>query len=454
MNAAANRKTQTGAITLMGALFIIITLALMVLAINRMAASSITDTATQNDAVEALFIAETGIEYASYLYANGTACTALETTIGSTVSGRGSFDVTASVLNGTDCRITVQASVSSVGAGTPGASLRTINADIRLGAASGWAVGDGGAVLQWDGTNWIAGVSNTTQDLYSVHCESASNCWAVGNNAETIRWDGSSWTQVSSGTTGPLYGVSCNANNFCYSVGFRSISFGSTQVANTRFWNGGGWSAGGGDAFFDFYSAVSCTTADCYATRASGSVHRSSTSWGNVFSGAIALNGIDCAATDDCWAVGNLSGNNYYFVHYNGAGWTAQTVAAPNQVRRNLNAISCSSSNDCWAVGNRQNSRYLLVHWNGSNWVTNANYLQSGQNREDLNGVHCPSSNECWAVGEERNGWNIIRYDGAGWSYLGSAAPTPGDLNDVFVFNGSGGSGGVSLVRWQEQINN
>ncbi len=219
MNTAVNRKQQTGAVTLMGALFIIITLALMVMVINRMAASNITDTAVQNDAVEALFIAESGIEYASYLYANGTACATLETVIGNTSSGRGSFDVTGSIVNGTDCSITVTASVSSVGAGAPDASLRTINADLRPATAAGWAVGDNGAVLQWDGANWIAGVSNTTEDLYSVHCESASDCWAVGSNGETIHWDGSSWSQVSSGTSGNLFGISCNATNSCYSVG-------------------------------------------------------------------------------------------------------------------------------------------------------------------------------------------------------------------------------------------
>ena len=56
---------QGGAVTLIGALFIIITLALMVEVIQRMAASDVLDTAVQNDAVAALFIAETGIEHAS-----------------------------------------------------------------------------------------------------------------------------------------------------------------------------------------------------------------------------------------------------------------------------------------------------------------------------------------------------------------------------------------------------
>lgn len=455
MNAACRQK-QTGAVTLMGALFIIITLALMGLAINQMAASSITDTTAQNDSVEALFIAETGIEYASYRYANGTICADLYTTIGSTSSGRGKFDVTASTINGTDCGITVRASVSSTGAGTPDASLRTINAELRLDAAFGWAVGENGTILQWDGTSWLAAVSNTTEDLHSVHCESTSDCWAVGNNAETIHWDGSTWTRVTSGTNGMLRGVSCDASDSCYSVGAR-VAFGFPITGNTRFWNGITWTAGGGDSLPDYYSDVSCTSSNCYSTRSgifssAGSIRQSATSRGTVFTGTTRLNGIDCAAINNCWAVGNLSDNNYYFVHYDGVSWTSQTAAAPNQVRQNLNAISCASSSECWAVGDRQNNRYVLVHRVGDNWIANSSYLQSGQHREDLNSVHCPTSNECWAVGVERNGWNIIRYNGTDWSYTGSTAPLPGDLNDVFVFSGNGG--GVSLVRWQEQISN
>jgi len=460
MNAAANRKKQTGAVTLMGALFIIITMALMVIAINRMAASNITDTAIQNDAVEALFIAETGIEYASYLYANGTACATLETDIAKTSSGRGSFDVTSSVVNGTDCSITVTASVSSVGAGAPDASLRTINADLRPATAAGWAVGDNGAVLQWDGTNWIAGVSNTTEDLYSIHCESASDCWAVGNNAESIHWDGTTWTPVSTGTNGVLLGVSCATSGSCYAVGARNF-LGIPVIGDTRLLNGATWSSGGGTSSFNQYTDVSCPSANCFSTRmgifsSAGSIHQSATSWGTVFIGSTRLNGIDCAAADDCWAVGDLSGNQYYFVHFNGTNWTSQTQAAPNNnVRRNLNAVSCSSSSDCWAVGDVGSGRFVLVHWDGSNWIGSTTYLQSGQYRETLNGVHCPTSNECWAVGEDRNGWNIISYDGAAWGHFGSAAANPVDLNDVFVFSGGGGSGGgVSLVRWQEQINN
>ncbi len=106
---------QRGAVTLMGALVLIITLVLMIEVLHRMAASDILDTSVQNDAVEALFIAETGIEHASYLFANNTACADLAL-VGPVSAGRGSFDITTSTPVGSECSIRVTATAGVLGA--------------------------------------------------------------------------------------------------------------------------------------------------------------------------------------------------------------------------------------------------------------------------------------------------------------------------------------------------
>jgi len=105
---------QAGAVTLIGALFIIITLALMVGVLQRMAASDVLDTTAQSDAVAALFIAETGIEHASYLYANGTTCADLSL-LNNIAVGRGAFDITASSTVGSDCQIRVRGEITAFG---------------------------------------------------------------------------------------------------------------------------------------------------------------------------------------------------------------------------------------------------------------------------------------------------------------------------------------------------
>lgn len=115
---------QRGAVTLIGALFITITLALMVAVLQRMAASDMLDTAVQNDAVAAFFIAETGIEHASYLYANGSSCADLSL-INYTDVGRGRFDITESTPVADDCQIRVRGEITAFGV------QRTIEATLR-----------------------------------------------------------------------------------------------------------------------------------------------------------------------------------------------------------------------------------------------------------------------------------------------------------------------------------
>jgi hypothetical protein len=115
---------QGGAVTLIGALFIIITLALMVEVLQRMTASDVLDTAIQNDAVAALFIAETGIEHASYLHANGTSCADLSL-ITNIAAGAGNFDIQLSALVGGDCQIQVRGEITTF------AVQRIIDATLR-----------------------------------------------------------------------------------------------------------------------------------------------------------------------------------------------------------------------------------------------------------------------------------------------------------------------------------
>ncbi|HED19018.1 MAG TPA: hypothetical protein ENI74_05890 [Gammaproteobacteria bacterium] len=122
---------QRGVVTLIGALFIIVTLALMIQVLHRMAGSDILDTMMQSDSVEALFVAETGIEHASFLYANGIGCRGLNGV--SDRAGRGGFSITNAFLTGTDCRIRVHGTVSST---VTTQANRTVDADLRLAAGN------------------------------------------------------------------------------------------------------------------------------------------------------------------------------------------------------------------------------------------------------------------------------------------------------------------------------
>jgi len=122
----AHFHKQRGAVTLIGALFIIITLALMLAVLQRMAGSDILDSAGQTGSVEALFLAESGMEHAAAIYSTGTCDVGLTT--GSPVTfGSGSFsiediggnfntDFSGTALSAGECRIRVTGNVAALGA--------------------------------------------------------------------------------------------------------------------------------------------------------------------------------------------------------------------------------------------------------------------------------------------------------------------------------------------------
>ncbi len=134
-------RHQRGAVTLLGALFLIIVIIVLLNSVQRMAASDITDTALHNDSVEALFIAESGLERASWRYANGTACAAL--TGDSANTGRGNFQVISATLSGSLCVVRVRGNVITTTASNT--VSRTIDGSLTAGGSGGssWAVGQG-----------------------------------------------------------------------------------------------------------------------------------------------------------------------------------------------------------------------------------------------------------------------------------------------------------------------
>lgn len=78
-----------------------------------------------------------------------------------------------------------------------------------ISSSSGWAVGDGGAIVRWDGTKWSQVLSPIATKLEHVSCFSATNCWAVGyapaagGEGTIIHWNGAQWTRV----PGPVMGA-------------------------------------------------------------------------------------------------------------------------------------------------------------------------------------------------------------------------------------------------------
>lgn len=413
---------QTGAALVVAAIFLVVVIVVLGDVTLRLSATDVSDSSLESDAIDALFLAETGLEYAAQRFANGIACTSL--LMGSQVAfGRGDFQVTQATDVSGDCQVRVQGRV--LFNGTHLRAQRTVEGLLSPQSGGGtWAVGAGGTLLNYDGSNWALQPTVTTENLNDITCAS-SQCFAVGDNGTLLHWDGSTWTDQSTGSNN-FNAVACETDNpdSCFAVGSGGIYR----------WNSGSWNqfAGGN------YEGVYCDTNRCYFVGRSGTV----AAW--PATPEINLNnrdlaGVACLPSDDshCFAVGS-NGTVLQRMYFLGTGWW---FSAGSFTHRHLYDINCPADNFCAASGHNG----TLLQWNGS-WSA----VGSPTTNRHLMAISCEAGaiNNCIAAG--RNG-TLIHYDGSGWSTMPS--PTGNHLFGVHVSASGGGGSAVLLKRWWEIIN-
>src|SRR5262249_18677356 len=139
------------------------------------------------------------------------------------------------------------------------------------------------------------------------------------------------------------------------------------------------------------------------------------------------LKSVACVSTSDCWAVGRfLSGVAYQTLieHWDGTAWTVAVSPNSNPSQPNeFDGVTCASTSNCWAVGSFWNgtaNRTLIAQWNGTLWtmVTSPNTSASQDNA--LNDVTCNTAADCWSVGTYLVGslyrTLTLHWDGTDWS--------------------------------------
>jgi hypothetical protein len=279
-------------------------------------------------------------------------------------------------------------------------------------------------------TGWTISPTSSTLagGLYGAACTSSDVCWAVGyqhsgDNDQTLieEWDGTSWSVVTSpdvtaeggGTLdNDLSGVACASATECWAVGQYDDSSGYQHTLILG-WNGTSWSL----------------AAAPEVTPESGTVS-------NV------LNGVACASTSECWAVGSYTGSDtlaHVLVEEWGgsAPWTVSVPASlPTDSDQGvLEGVACASAGVCWATGYYRSSsgpsldedQTLVEGWDGVSWSKGASPDDSSLDNI-LYGVTCTSATECWAtgmytLGTEPNVYGqtlIEEWSGTSWSIVSS----------------------------------
>ncbi len=176
----------------------------------------------------------------------------------------------------------------------------------------GFAVGIGGLILEFDGTEWVEVNFPVTTDLRAVQFVAEDEAWAAGFSGALLHYSSGNWEQIDTGVAADFYGL--------YFAG-----------ADT------GWISGSGGTILKYdsgtftpeatpfpemtYRAIGVTS-DGMLGWAGGDDRRiieyDGESWSSVSnlpSGTWGIYGIDVRAADEAWAIGEY-GTGGLILHY------------------------------------------------------------------------------------------------------------------------------------------
>ncbi len=140
-----------------------------------------------------------------------------------------------------------------------------------------------------------------------------------------------------------------------------------------------------------------------------------------------------CASKTFCVAVGSYfdAGTRVPLIdRWNGTHWTKMSVLLPPGLARfssdKLDGVSCATTNFCMAVGD-ENGQAITAEWNGTSW----SYLPvSVESYPTLAAVSCPISTECVAVGQYDGEYGdqalaLVWTQGSSWTQLTPQLTSP-----------------------------
>jgi Tfp pilus assembly protein PilX len=405
---------------LIGALALIVIVALTSTAVTYIVTSSASSITHNNDQSNAFYIAEAGLTKAAYLASTGAVnCDSItdDSALTNIAFNNGTFTVTAtdSASNPGYCTVTAKGGIPSVA--NPTSALSTVSAELESSSIdTGWLVGQQNSdifMAQWDGSTWTPYTDTShlpNKELTAIAVVSADDIWSVGKreggNALLIKWNGSNWTRYlpSPSVNKDLHDVACISANDCWAVG---------DSRTFLHWNGSTWTSGNVD-----------------------------TSGGDAVPNKT-IYSISCTASNDCWAVGDNSGGAL-FAYWNGTQWKRVSGGA-SVANEDLYDVYCTASNDCWAVGNKYSAtESLFMHWNGSTWSRVAPGSPSPSS--DINMVSCTTANSCWAGGASGL---VARWNGSNWTEFSSPVSNL-HINGIDVQPPTG-AGSTEFINWKQE---
>ena len=280
------------------------------------------------------------------------------------------------------------------------------------------AGGQAYCIAKWDGSNWSAvgsgvdGGAPGTFTQVSALAVAGGNIYAGGNftmaggaTANNFAWwNGNSWTAMGSGLGGSPPGEYPNISALAVSgndvyIGGNFTTVGSNAVNHIAKWNGSGWSGLG----FGVNS-------DVYALAVSGS---------NIYAGGnftTATNGNGTAVTVKC--ITKWDGNSWSAL---GSGMGA-LYGSPSVSALAVSSNSLYVGGNFTAAGG--GAANYVAKWNGSSWTNLASGLNGGVSALAVSGSNVFAGGYFTSAANTAGVWfavnSIARWNGKSWAALGS----------------------------------
>ena len=254
----------------------------------------------------------------------------------------------------------------------------------------GWALGDEGTILRYDGSSWETTASPSTYRLYDLVMTTVSSGWAVGDYGTVLRFDDGRWTvwpQKIPNTN--LHAIAMPGPDSGWAVG---------RAGTILAFDGERWKAmDSSPTTFPLHDVVSISPTAAFAVGGGGTILAlHGDTWGLEPSPTQhTLKAIAMSSPDAGWAVGEGG----TILQYDGIGWTC--VDSP--VDDPLHALAIVAPDDVWAAGQAG----LLVHYDGTSWTR-----VIGPTAYSLYGLAQGSDGDIWAVGF---GGTVLRYTDEEW---------------------------------------
>jgi hypothetical protein len=299
-----------------------------------------------------------------------------------------------------------------------------LNAIQMVSSATGWAVGDAGVILHYDGSEWSAVESPTEKDLDGLLFTSNVSGWATSRQGVILRYANGEWWTYSSMAPNPRRMV-------MEPEGEDGWILGSWQRGDIVLrWDGKDWVTFNGDGpdgevlALDFPSANDAWAAGWIPGRSRAGMiwHWDGGNWNREIEKVpVPLQAAAFLAGDNAWGVGE----DGLLVRWDGTEW----MAADSPTGQTLNAVAFLSSGDGWAAGEGGQ----ILRWDGSEWSVAMPYIARGAGTNGLyvrfHALGLTRPDDVWAAGSIEGGdfgqpW-MMHWDGGEWSEVGLFAEKP-----------------------------